>query len=153
MTFSLVFEQLLNGLQYGVMLFLMAAGLTLVLGIMNMVNLAHGSLYMVGAYLAVAAIEWTGSYPLGVRRDLRPTVYTERLAPGDTLVLLSDGIVEACRDGGDEPFGFPRLSASLERHAGGSPEALVRGVLADLAAFAGRGDREDDVTLVALRLP
>jgi branched-chain amino acid transport system permease protein len=62
----LVFEQLLNGIQYGVMLFLMAAGLTLVFGIMNMVNLAHGSLYMVGAYLAVAAIEWTGSYPLGV---------------------------------------------------------------------------------------
>lgn len=62
----LVFEQLLNGIQYGVMLFLMAAGLTLVFGIMNLVNLAHGSLYMVGAYLAVAAIEWTGSYPLGV---------------------------------------------------------------------------------------
>ncbi len=66
MTWALVFEQLLNGLQYGVMLFLMAAGLTLVLGIMNMVNLAHGSLYMVGAYLAVAATQWTGSYVLGV---------------------------------------------------------------------------------------
>ena len=47
MTWPLVFEQLLNGLQYGVMLFLMAAGLTLVFGIMNLVNLAHGSLYMV----------------------------------------------------------------------------------------------------------
>jgi branched-chain amino acid transport system permease protein len=66
MTLSLVFEQLLNGLQLGVMLFLMAAGLTLVLGIMNMVNLAHGSLYMVGAYLAVAATQWTGSYVAGV---------------------------------------------------------------------------------------
>jgi branched-chain amino acid transport system permease protein len=66
MTWALVFEQLLNGLQYGVMLFLMAAGLTLVLGIMNMVNLAHGSLYMVGAYLAVAAYQWTGNYVLGV---------------------------------------------------------------------------------------
>src|SRR3954451_17482205 len=65
MTWSLVFEQLLNGLQYGVMLFLMTAGLTLVLGIMNMVNLAHGSLYMVGAYLAVAASQWTGNYLLG----------------------------------------------------------------------------------------
>ena len=48
----LIFEQMLNGLQLGVMLFLMAAGLTLVFGIMNLVNLAHGSLYMVGAYLA-----------------------------------------------------------------------------------------------------
>jgi len=66
MTWALVFEQLLNGLQYGVMLFLMAAGLTLVLGIMNLVNLAHGSLYMVGAYLAVAGTQATGSYAAGV---------------------------------------------------------------------------------------
>jgi branched-chain amino acid transport system permease protein len=65
-TLSLIFEQLLNGLQYGVMLFLMAAGLTLVLGIMNMVNLAHGSLYMVGAYFAVALTNWTGNYFAGV---------------------------------------------------------------------------------------
>src|SRR5256712_5463762 len=48
------------------MLFLMAAGLTLVFGIMNLVNLAHGSLYMVGAYFATAAFGWTGSYPLAV---------------------------------------------------------------------------------------
>ncbi len=66
MNYALLFEQTLNGLQFGVMLFLMAAGLTLVLGIMNVVNLAHGSLYMVGAYLAVAATQWTGSYLLGV---------------------------------------------------------------------------------------
>jgi branched-chain amino acid transport system permease protein len=66
----LVFEQLLNGVQLGVMLFLMAAGLTLVLGIMNLVNLAHGALYMVGAYLATAATQWTGSYPLGVALGL-----------------------------------------------------------------------------------
>ena len=65
MTFALVFEQLLNGLQFGVMLFLMAAGLTLVFGIMNLVNLAHGSLYMVGAYLAITAAQWTGSYVAG----------------------------------------------------------------------------------------
>ena len=65
MSLALVFEQLLNGLQFGVMLFLMAAGLTLVLGIMNLVNLAHGSLYMVGAYLAITAAQWTGSYVAG----------------------------------------------------------------------------------------
>jgi branched-chain amino acid transport system permease protein len=58
----LVVEQCLNGLQFGVMLFLMAAGLTLVFGIMNLVNLAHGSLYMVGAYFAVAFLKWTGSF-------------------------------------------------------------------------------------------
>jgi branched-chain amino acid transport system permease protein len=74
MTWSLVFEQLLNGLQYGVMLFLMAAGLTLVLGIMNMVNLAHGSLYMVGAYLAVTLTGWTGNYFAGVALALLGTL-------------------------------------------------------------------------------
>jgi len=62
----LVLEQALNGLQYGVMLFLMAAGLTLVFGIMNLVNLAHGSLYMVGAYLATTFYAWTGSFLLAV---------------------------------------------------------------------------------------
>src|SRR5947199_7161403 len=65
MNAALVLEQALNGLQYGVMLFLMAAGLTLVFGIMNLVNLAHGSLYMVGAYLATALARWTGSFVLG----------------------------------------------------------------------------------------
>jgi branched-chain amino acid transport system permease protein len=74
MSAALVFEQLLNGLQYGVMLFLMAAGLTLVLGIMNMVNLAHGSLYMVGAYLTITAAQWTGSYVAGVVLGLLGTL-------------------------------------------------------------------------------
>jgi branched-chain amino acid transport system permease protein len=66
MSWILVFEQLLNGVQLGLTLFLMAAGLTLVLGIMNLVNLAHGSLYMVGAYLTLAATHWTGNYFAGV---------------------------------------------------------------------------------------
>mgnify|MGYP003694426285 CR=1 FL=1 len=48
----LVLEQCLNGLQFGLLLFLLAAGLTLIFGIMDLVNLAHGSLYMVGAYFA-----------------------------------------------------------------------------------------------------
>src|SRR5439155_10769990 len=70
----LVLEQGLNGLQYGVMLFLMAAGLTLVFGIMNLVNLAHGSLYMVGAYLATAFARWTGSFVLGALLALPATL-------------------------------------------------------------------------------
>ena len=73
-TLALVLEQTLNGLQYGVMLFLMAAGLTLVFGIMNLVNLAHGSLYMVGAYLATAFTERTGSFVLGVALALPATL-------------------------------------------------------------------------------
>ena len=45
-------EQCLNGVQLGMLLFLLAAGLTLIFGIMDLVNLAHGSLYMIGAYFA-----------------------------------------------------------------------------------------------------
>ena len=70
---QLVLVQGLNGVQLGVMLFLMAAGLTLVFGIMNLVNLAHGSLYMVGAYLAAAFQEWTGSFLLAVLLALPAT--------------------------------------------------------------------------------
>ena len=61
MTGLLLLEQTLNGLQLGVTLFLMAAGLTLVLGIMNIVNLAHGSLYMLGAYFFATLVPATGS--------------------------------------------------------------------------------------------
>lgn len=66
MTFSLLLAQLLNGLQYGVLLFLLAAGLTLVFGIMSFVNLAHGSLYMLGAYAAAVVTGATDSFALGV---------------------------------------------------------------------------------------
>jgi branched-chain amino acid transport system permease protein len=62
---GLFITQLLNGLQLGVLLFLLAAGLTLVFGIMNFVNLAHGSLYMMGAFFAATAISQTGSFIVG----------------------------------------------------------------------------------------
>jgi branched-chain amino acid transport system permease protein len=62
----LVLEQSLNGLQFGLMLFLLAAGLTLVFGIMDMINLAHGSLYMVGAYLIATAAAASGSFWIGL---------------------------------------------------------------------------------------
>ena len=66
MTGLLIVEQLLNGLQFGVMLFLMAAGLTLVFGIMGLINLAHGSLYLVGAYIAATVFVTSGSFLLGL---------------------------------------------------------------------------------------
>ncbi len=66
MTFLLLIEQVLNGLQFGVMLFLMAAGLTLVFGVMGLINLAHGSLYMVGAFAAAAVAASTGSFLLAL---------------------------------------------------------------------------------------
>src|SRR6201990_2374409 len=61
----LVVEQFLNGLQFGLLLFLLAAGLTLVFGIMDLVNLAHGSLYMMGAYFAATFAARTGNFVLG----------------------------------------------------------------------------------------
>src|SRR6267154_6698136 len=82
--------QALNGLQLGVMLFLMAAGLTLVFGIMNLINLAHGSLYMVGAYLTVAATQWTGSYVAGVALGLLGTLVVGMLVEIVALRSLYD---------------------------------------------------------------
>jgi branched-chain amino acid transport system permease protein len=61
----LFIEQCLNGIQLGLLLFLLAAGLTLVFGIMDMINLAHGSLYMMGAYFAVTFIDFTGGFLAG----------------------------------------------------------------------------------------
>jgi len=104
MDLLLLLVQGLNGLQLGIMLFLMAAGLTLVFGIMNVVNLAHGSLYMVGAYLAAAFQEWTGSFVLAVLLALPVTalvgvlvelVAIRALYPRDHLdqVLATFGLI------------------------------------------------------------
>src|SRR6202022_4471915 len=80
----LVVEQFLNGLQFGLLLFLLAAGLTLVFGIMDLVNLAHGSFYMMGAYFGATFCAWTGSFVVGVALALLATlllgIVLERLA-------------------------------------------------------------------------
>jgi branched-chain amino acid transport system permease protein len=70
----LFIEQCLNGLQFGLLLFLLAAGLTLVFGIMDLVNLAHGSLYMLGAYFAATFAVWTDSFVLGALLALGATL-------------------------------------------------------------------------------
>ncbi|WP_296765176.1 branched-chain amino acid ABC transporter permease [Sediminimonas sp.] len=70
MSIVLLVEQVLNGLQFGVMLFLMAAGLTLIFGVMGLINLAHGSLYMVGAFAAAATAAATGSFLLALVASL-----------------------------------------------------------------------------------
>lgn len=66
MSGTLIAEQLLNGLQFGLMLFLIAAGLTLVFGILDILNVAHGSLYMAGAYVAAQTMQVTGSFVAAV---------------------------------------------------------------------------------------
>jgi branched-chain amino acid transport system permease protein len=70
LSIALIIEQLLNGLQLGVMLFLIAAGLTLIFGVMGLINLAHGSLYMIGAFACAAVAAATGSFWLGLAASL-----------------------------------------------------------------------------------
>src|SRR6476620_9258138 len=76
--------QVLNGLQYGLLLFLIAAGLTLIFGILGVINLAHGSFYMIGAYLAYWLSEKTGSLALAIALALPASLLlgwlVERLA-------------------------------------------------------------------------
>lgn len=74
MSTAIFAEQFLNGVQLGILLFLLAAGLTLVFGIMDLVNLAHGSIYMIGAFLAATFVDWTGSFVLGVLLALPATL-------------------------------------------------------------------------------
>ncbi|HEY4594236.1 MAG TPA: PP2C family protein-serine/threonine phosphatase, partial [Thermoanaerobaculia bacterium] len=93
------------------------------------------------------------AYPLGVRGQLLVDPRTARLSPGDTLFLFSDGVVEARREGSDDLFGFERLEESLARHAGRGPEGLRDGVLADVTRFTANAPREDDQTILVLRLP
>ncbi len=66
----LIIEQVLNGLQLGIMLFMMSAGLTLVFGIMRIINLAHGSFYMIGAYVGATVTRHSGSFLLGMAAAL-----------------------------------------------------------------------------------
>ena len=96
--------QMLNGVQLGLLMFLLAAGLTLTFGIMDLVNLAHGSLYMMGAYIAWMLIGWTDSFVLGVLLTLPATfvlgvvveaVVARRLYARDHLdqVLATFGLI------------------------------------------------------------
>lgn len=84
MVWSLLFSQVLNGVQLGMLLFLLSAGLTLVFGIMNFINLSHGSFYMLGAYFAAATLARSGSFLLaglvGVGGVMLVAFALERLA-------------------------------------------------------------------------
>jgi branched-chain amino acid transport system permease protein len=124
----LILEQLLNGLQFGLMLFLLAAGLTLVFGVMDMINLAHGSLYMVGAFLAAWLVSLTGSFLFGVfgaiagtaafgmllETTLLRTLYardhlSQVLATFALILILNDGVKMVF--GTDLPLSAPEALA------------------------------------------
>ncbi|NJL29751.1 MAG: PP2C family protein-serine/threonine phosphatase [Thermoanaerobaculia bacterium] len=112
----------------------------------------HLAPYRIDAQGKVEALI-AGSYPLGVRGELDVRVRTIRLEPGDRLFLYSDGVVEARRGETDEVFGFERLEASLARHAEADPAGLRDGVLEDVRKFTGNVPRDDDQTILVLRVP
>src|SRR2546428_14084265 len=114
------------------MLFLMAAGLTLVFGIMNLVNLAHGSLYMVGAYLATAAFNRTGSFLAAVAFALAATLAVGMLVEGIALrtlyerdhldqVLATFGLILFFNQAVALPLGRPALVPPAARAPVGHP--------------------------------
>ncbi len=121
----LIFEQALNGFQLGFMLFLLAAGLTLVFGVMDMINLAHGSLYMVGAFLAAWLTRVSGSFLVGalgavlltalfgmlLETSLLRTLYardhlSQVLATFALILILNDGVKMVF--GNDLPLSIPQ---------------------------------------------
>lgn len=132
MSLALFLVQTLNGLQLGVILFLIAAGLTLVFGVMDFINLAHGAQYMIGAYLAAALIGWTGNFWLGlalmlpaalaVGLILEIAVY-RRLYGRDPLdqILATFGLILFIDEGVKTIWGASPLSVA-------APDALSGGV-------------------------
>ena len=139
----LILEQTLNGLQFGLMLFLLAAGLTLVFGVMDMINLAHGSLYMVGAFIAAWLVRLTGSFVLGVtgavmltglfgmalEAGLLRTLYardhlSQVLATFALILILNDGVKMLF--GNDLPLSAPDALAGPVELLPGLPYPAYR---------------------------
>jgi sigma-B regulation protein RsbU (phosphoserine phosphatase) len=92
----------------------------------------------------------TGSYPLGIRANLSWDAASGSLAPGETLLLYSDGLYETC-DASDNQFGEERIERAVRLFAGARPADLTRELSEQLAAFCGRRSPEDDVSIAAIR--
>jgi branched-chain amino acid transport system permease protein len=132
---ALLLEQLLNGVQLGVTLFLLAAGLTLVFGIMGVINLAHGSLYMIGAFAAAWVAAQTGSVLLALAGGLAAAaaigmaieyVMLRRLYARDHLdqVLATFGLILFFNQGITILFGRQPLFVNLPEFLSGAVEIL-----------------------------
>ena len=132
---TLLAEQVLNGLQFGVMLFLLAAGLTLVFGIMGLINLAHASLYMIGAFAAAWVQGRTGSFVLALLAGLAAAAATgvaievavlRRLYARDHMdqVLATFGMILFFNEAMAMLFGRQPLMAAVPGWLGGSVEFI-----------------------------
>ena len=131
----IVLEQLLNGVQFGVTLFLMSAGLTLIFGIMGVINLAHGSLYMIGAYAAALIAAHTGSFGLALLGGLAAAatsgvviefVVVRRLYDRDHLdqVLATFALILIINQSASMLFGRQPLFVSMPAMLSGSVTLL-----------------------------
>jgi len=135
MTATFFAIQALNGLQFGLILFLIAAGLTLVFGVMDFINLAHGVQYMVGAYLVAAFSAWTGSFGWGLLLAL-PTALAfglllevlifRHLYDRDHLdqVLATFGVILFLNQGVKFVWGAAPLSVPVPEILSGSVEIM-----------------------------
>lgn len=132
---TLALEQILNGIQFGVALFLLAAGLTLIFGIMGVINLAHGSLYMIGAYSAALAVERTGSFAVAVLAGLVTSavagliiefVVIRKLYARDHVqqVLATFGLILFINEGATILFGRQPLFVAIPPILSGSVEII-----------------------------
>lgn len=132
---TLALEQLLNGVQFGIMLFLLAAGLTLIFGIMNVINLAHGSLYMIGAYGAALVAARTGSFLLAIPAGLLAGfvagmliefLVVRKLYDRDHLqqVLATFGLILFINEGTTMLFGRTPLFVAMPAFLSGSVEII-----------------------------
>ncbi len=140
MTAFFFFVQLLNAVQYALILFLVASGLTLLLGIMGVINLAHGVFYMVGAYIAFAVVEHFASFwlalPIGIVLGLLLGAAVEklllsRLEGADHLsqVLLSFGLILLLNEG-------QRMIFGNDAHGVDVPASLSRSIpLSDTLSY------------------
>ena len=128
---TLAVEQTLNGLQFGVMLFLLAAGLTLVFGIMGVINLAHGSMYMIGAYVGASAAAsgvpfvfavLCGAAAAAIAGALVEAIVVRRLYGRNHLdqVLATFGLILIANDGVSMVWGRTPLNMSVPSALSGS---------------------------------
>ena len=146
MTTGLLLVQILNGLQFGILLFLVAAGLTLVFGVMDFINLAHGVQYMLGAYLAVTFVSLTGSFVLGLVLALAAALVFglaleflvfRHLYERDHLdqVLATFGLILLLNQGVKIIWGAAPLSVPVPEFLSGNV-ALIDGILYPTYRFA-----------------
>ena len=132
---TLALEQTLNGIQFGVMLFLLAAGLTLIFGVMRIINLAHGAFYMIGAYGAALVGERTGSFVLAALAGLAAAAFAgliiefvviRRLYSRDHVqqVLATFGVILLVNEGTTILFGRQPLYLPIPGFLSGTVQII-----------------------------